>query len=305
MIDHRIKFRHLQCFLEADRQRGIARAAEKLALTQPAVSKSIRELEDILGTRLMTRGKNGVALTSFGEVFRNYAKQSLAALRQGVDSIVQARAYTAESLAIGALPTVAANIMPQAVAHFRASGARASLRLISGPNTHLLEQLRVGDLDLVIGRLAEPRKMTGLSFTQLYSEKMTWVVRPGHPLLKLADFDMERIAAYPLLVPTADSITRNSFDQWLIAHGIAEIPDRIETVSSSFGRSYVRRSDAIWVISRGVVEMDIDEGNLAELPADMSDTSGAVGLTTRAGADLPAAAQLFMSSVRHVAMEKI
>lgn len=301
MIDQRIKLRHLYCFLEAYRAKGIAKAADRLALTQPAVSKAIKELEDILGARLMTRSKKGVALTNFGELFLNYANHSVTALRQGIDSITQAQTYAADTLAVGALPTVAANIMPRAVDHFRASGVRASLRLVSGPNTHLLEQLRIGDLDLVVGRLAEPRKMTGLSFTHLYSEKMTWVVRPGHPLLELAQVDTAKFVLYPVLIPTSDSITRSSIDKWLITQGIAELPYRIETVSSSFGRTYVRQSDAIWGISRGVVAVDIEEGNLVELATDMSDTSGPVGLTTRADSTPSTSAQLFMSSLRHVA----
>lgn len=304
MIDQRIKLRHLHCFLEAYRHKGIAKAAENLSLTQPAVSKAIKELEENLGAQLMTRSKKGVALTSFGELFLNYANQSVAALRQGVDSITQAKSHTADSLAVGALPTVAANIMPLAVEHFRASGARAALRLVSGPNTHLLQQLRIGDLDLVIGRLAEPRKMTGLSFTHLYSEQMTWVVRPGHPLLSRPAAEVANIADYPVLLPSADSITRSSVDAWLIAQGVANLPDRIETVSSSFGRAYVRRSDAVWVISRGVVEIDINEGNLVELSTEMSDTSGPVGLTTRADSEISNVAQLFMHSVRQVATQK-
>jgi DNA-binding transcriptional LysR family regulator len=59
----------------------------------------------------------------------------------------------------------------------------ATVNLVSGPNRFLLERLKSRDLDVVVGRLAEPEQMTGLAFEQLYSERLALVVRPGHPLL--------------------------------------------------------------------------------------------------------------------------
>ena len=69
MLDHRIKFRHLTCFLEVARQRSVVKAADTLSITQPAVSKTIRELEEHLDARLFDRSKRGVTLTDFGKVF--------------------------------------------------------------------------------------------------------------------------------------------------------------------------------------------------------------------------------------------
>lgn len=65
-IDTRIKFRHLVCFLEVARQGTLARAADKLAVSQPAISKTLRELEDLLGASLFVRGHGGVTLSEAG-----------------------------------------------------------------------------------------------------------------------------------------------------------------------------------------------------------------------------------------------
>ena len=78
MIDRRIKFRHIQCFVEIVRQKSMKRAAERLYLTQPAISKTLKELEDILGAAMLTRSRAGVALTRQGEVFLHFAEMSLA-----------------------------------------------------------------------------------------------------------------------------------------------------------------------------------------------------------------------------------
>jgi len=90
MLDRRVKIRHLQCFLEVARNRSIMRAADSLAITQPAVSKTIRELEETLDVRLFDRSKKGVTPTKYGELFLRYAGASLTALQQGVDSMAQA-----------------------------------------------------------------------------------------------------------------------------------------------------------------------------------------------------------------------
>ncbi len=66
MIDSRMKIRHLQCFMEVARLGHVGRAADQLAVTQPAVSKTLRELEELLNVRLFTRGPKGLALTPTG-----------------------------------------------------------------------------------------------------------------------------------------------------------------------------------------------------------------------------------------------
>ena len=300
-VDQRVKIRHLQCFLEIARQQSVVKAAAALCVTQPAVSKTIRELEEILGVALFERRGRGVALTRFGEVFLRYAGASVTALRQGVDSITQARTKGGIAIKAGALPTVSTTVMPLAVQLFKQENIGTVVRVITGQNSVLLSQLRTGDLDLVVGRLADAELMTGLSFEHLYSERVSLVVRPGHPLLKITPFDFTKFTNYTVLVPTEDAIIRPAVDRLLIAQGVAVIPDQIETVSTAFGRRYTRMTDAVWIISHGVVAEDIEEGILKELPLDTADTRGPVGLTTRA--DLPPSlpAALLMQTIREAA----
>ena len=296
----RIKIRQLQCFLEVARQHSVVRAAEALSVTQPAVSKTLRELEATLGVKLFDRSGRSVTLTAFGEVFLRHAGASLTALRQGVDSIAQVRDKGTIPITVGALPTVAARVMPRAIQAMKAGGLETVVCVVTGHNADLLAKLRVGELDLVVGRLAAPGLMTGLAFEHLYSERVCLLVRPGHPLLEPAPFDIGRIAGFTVLLPIEGSIIRPAVDRLLIANGIASLPDRIETVSTAFGRGYARSSDAVWIISRGVAADDIDAGALVELPVDTGETLGAVGLTTRADTPPAPATELLMQAVRGV-----
>jgi LysR family pca operon transcriptional activator len=303
-LDQRVKFRHLQCFLEIARQQSVVKAAAALSVTQPAVSKTIRELEELLGVALFERRGRGIALTRFGEVFLRYAGASVTALRQGVDSITQARTKGGMTIKVGALPTVSTRVMPRAVHLFKQDNIGTVVRVVTGENSVLLSQLRTGDLDLVVGRLADPELMTGLSFEHLYSERVSFIVRPGHPLLNAKPFNLAKLAGFTVLLPTEGSIIRPLVDRFLIAHGIASLPDQIETVSMAFGRRYTRMTDAVWLISRGVVAEDLEEGVLAELPIATEATTGPVGLTTRADIPPSLPAVMLMQTIREAARQK-
>lgn len=302
-VDQRVKFRHLQCFVEIARQQSVVKAAAALSVTQPAVSKTIRELEDLLGVALFERRGRGVALTRFGEVFLRYAGASITALRQGVDSITQARTKGGLVIKVGALPTVSTRVMPQAVHLFKQDNIGTIVRVVTGQNSVLLSQLRTGDLDLVVGRLADPELMTGLSFEHLYSERVSFVVRPGHPVLKAKPFNLAKLANYTVLMPTEGSIIRPLVDRFLIANGIASLPDQIETVSMAFGRRYTRMTDAVWIISHGVIAEDLKEQVLAELPVKTDATTGPVGLTTRADIPPSLPAVMLMQTIRTAARQ--
>lgn len=298
MIDRRIKFRHVQCFVEIVHQKSLKRAAERLSLTQPAISKTLKELEEILGTSLLARSRAGVSLTRQGEIFLHFAEMSVAALQQGLDGVEQAGRRGRMTLSVGALPSVAARLMPAVVRALQDLAPDIGLRITDGPHGYLIDLLRRGRLDFVIGRLGQPDTMQGISFTQLYNEYVEFVVRPDHPLLSTPD--MRRIGEWPVIFPPEASAIRPLVERVLVAHGVGEIPNRIETVSGAFGRNHVPRSDAIWIISAGVVANEIAEGRLVRLPFDTSLTMGPVGLMTRPDSTPPPAEQVFRRAVTGV-----
>lgn len=298
-LDPRIKLRHLVCFVEVARSKSVLAAADKLNMSQPSATKTIKELEAVLGEVLFDRSRRRLALTATGQLFQHYAETSLLALGQGVDALRGARSD--EIVKVGALPTVSARILPAAVEQFTRRGLPARTRIITGPNGYLLSLLRVGDVDLVIGRMADPGSIAGLSFEHLYSEKIVFAVRAGHPLLGAAHFQLAMIRDYQVLMPPPDSVIRPTVDRLLTAHGVGPIRDDVETVSNAFGRSYTRITDAVWIISEGVVASDLAEHQLLQLPVDTAETLGPVGLTTRAGTSLSPAAQILIQSIRDAA----
>jgi len=300
MIDRRIKFRHIQCFVEIAQERSLKLAADKLNLTQPAISKTLKELEEIIGASLMTRNRAGIVLTKQGKVFLHFAQISLASLQQGLDG-VEKEGDARATLKVGALPSVAASFMPPVVREFAELAPNVMLQIMDGPHGYLIERLKLGDLDLVIGRLGRPVSMEGVSFTQLYSERVDLIVRAGHPLLEKPD--VKRIVDWPVIYPPEGSAIRPLVERYMIANGVGEIPNKIETVSGAFGRVYTRRTDAVWIISSGVVQNETADGHLVRLPFDTDMTKGPVGLMTRPDSQPGPEEQVFRLAVQAVIEE--
>ncbi len=296
-----IKFRHVRTFLEVARTGAIGKAASVLNVSQPAVTRTVRELEEALGAAVIEPDGRGIRLTAAGEEFRRHAGASLAALRQGVDAVRAAGTEAEQPLRVGALPTVSARVMPGAVRKYLADVPGGRLKIVTGENAVLLDQLSSGSLDLVVGRLASPERMVGFTFEHLYSEQVLFVVRAGHPLLGRAPFDIAEMANFPMVMPTTTAIIRPYVDRFLIAHGLPDPGARIESVSDSFGRVFVRDSDAVWAISEGVVIGDIAAGALAALPIDTSETRGAVGITLRADTERASSMPALIRAIRAAA----
>ncbi|PYG32472.1 pca operon transcription factor PcaQ [Pelagimonas varians] len=279
-MDRRIKFRHLDAFSAIARARSFKVAAEQLNLTQPAISKTVKELEEILGVVMMERSRAGVTLTPEGEVFLQFAEQSTAALRHGLRSIRTA-GTSAGQLKVGALPSVASSLLPQSALDFAKKNPDTLLEVHEGPHHDLISRLRSGGLDLVVGRLGRPETMAGLVFQQLYTEEVVIVARPDSPALAVRDF--EALDAFRVLYPPKDSAIRSLMARLLISKGIPLFQNRIESASPVFGRAVVvEDANTIWFISRGVVATDLAKGRLIRLDIDTTATAGAVGIMSRA-----------------------
>lgn len=274
-----ISYRHVRCFLEVARRQSVGQAADALAISQPAVSKTLRELEERLGTPLFERVGRRLRLTTAGRLFQKHAGLSLTELERGIRAL-RSPGTEGSVLTVGVLPTVATRVLPRAALAFGRAVPDACLRASTGPNRFLLSQLREGRLDLVVGRLAAPDEMKGLVFEQLYSEQVVAVVRPGHPLL---DDPQGSLADHPVILPPPDAIIRPVVEQYFLTHGM-EVPQAaVETVSLALGRALVRASPAVWFISGGVVAEEVEAKTLVPLPLGRLAQPGPVGLTLRSG----------------------
>jgi LysR family pca operon transcriptional activator len=114
---------------------------------------------------------------------------------------------------------------------------------------------------------------------------------------------LSAVEPYQILMPPPGAVIRPAVERLLTAHGVSNLRDDIETVSNAFGRRYTLMTDAVWIISQGVVADDVAEGRMATLPVDTSETTGPVGLTMRSGETIGYDAERLLAAIRLVASE--
>ena len=154
------------------------------------------------------------------------------------------------------------------------------MEIHEGPHQDLTARLRSGGLDLVVGRLGKPDTMVGLSFQQLYSEEVVVIASPESSAIDIIDFG--ELSGFRVLYPPKDSAIRPLVARLLISQGVPLFENRIETASPAFGRAVaVADPNTVWIISKGVVEEDVEQGRLVPLNIDMTQTLGAVGIMSR------------------------
>jgi LysR family pca operon transcriptional activator len=300
-IDTRIKYRHLVCFLEVARQGTLARASGKLAISQPALSKTLKELETLLGVSLFLRSKSGSALTQSGVAFLRFAGPSVQALREGVNSL-RSGIHEPVTVRLGALSTVESELIPEVVCRLHARHSALVVVVTTGPSAYLLSRLRVGELDLVVGRMTDSPQIQGLAFEHLYNEAMTLVVRRGHPLL--ADVPVyANIKDFPLVLPLVGTTIRKFADSLFVQYGVSPPSRILETLSLTLSRRYVQGSHAIWLAPLDAVRLDLSRGELVELEIGIREPGGSVGLCRNPALQLSLAAQWCTDVLREVAQE--
>lgn len=297
--DPRIKMRHLQAFACVAREQTVQRAADALALTASAISKALHELEAIIERPLFKRTRKGLIATAEGEQLLRHVLPALGLLRDGVNFASGRQQKTGVfQVRVGVLPTTASAVAPLAVQKIQSRHERTEIKIIAGTNMELLNLLREGELDMVVGRLPDPTLMFGLSFETLYSEPMVMVSSPSHPLAQRQNIAAADLAAYPFVLPLHDTIVREAADTFCLAAGVASLPRLIETLSESFARALVLGSDAIWFSPLGAVKRELKSKLLARLAIDTQSTNGAVGLSLRADVELGKSALLMAEAIR-------
>jgi LysR family pca operon transcriptional activator len=241
-----------------------------------------------------------VELTPAAEVLVRHAVSALRGLREGLGLAMDQPEADQLRVAVGALPNMAANLLPEAVASLHASQPALRVRVVSGTNAQLMTQLRQGEIDLVLGRLAQASAMADLAFEQLYSEPLLLVARPGHPLAARRKPPLDALAGHPLVLPVSGTLIRHTADAFLIAQGMV-LPGRlVEATDTSFVLGLLQRCDAVWFAPQGAVEGLIAQGELKRLAIDTSSTEGPVGLTVRRGDAPGEGARLLIETIREI-----
>jgi DNA-binding transcriptional LysR family regulator len=176
-LQQRLKFRHLRVIDAIVTHESILQAAKALGLSQPALTKSLQEVEEIVGARLFDRHARGADPTAFGLTVAASARRLLAEIGRLEDDLDALEGGDGGPVVIGALPVAAAGVLPGALARLKIARPDIEVRVIQGRTEELISQLTLRELDLVIGRLYDMPQDDGLVRTPFYSEPISVLAR--------------------------------------------------------------------------------------------------------------------------------
>lgn len=196
-----MELRHLRYFVAVAEEQNITRAAARLRVSQPPLSRQIRDLEDELGVELLTRGAHSVRLSEAGRIFLTEAR---AVLLRAEEAVASARAFASGAkgeLHVGYAPSLTVSILPGALRAFQAEcpGVRVQLHDLS--TAELLDGVREERLHLALMVRPQAAAARGIQFDVLQTYPVCVAAHPTHPLargrsIKLADLKAERLIAY-------------------------------------------------------------------------------------------------------------
>ncbi|HCI4559477.1 TPA: LysR family transcriptional regulator [Klebsiella quasipneumoniae subsp. similipneumoniae] len=297
LFSQRIRLRHLHTFVAVAQQGTLGRAAETLNLSQPALSKTLNELEQLTGTRLFERGRLGAQLTLVGEQFLTHAVKVLDALNSAGQALNRKEGLNNDIVRIGALPTAALGILPTVIGQFHKQQKDITLQVATMNNTMLLAGLKSGEIDIGIGRMSDPELMSGLHYELLFLESLKLVVRPGHPLLQ-ETVTLSRVMEWPVVVSPKGTVPRQNAEALLQSQGCKMPAGCIETLSASLSRQLTVDFDYVWFVPSGAVKNDLRRGVLTALPIATQGAGEPIGILTRVDATLTPGTQTLLSAIR-------
>ena len=294
----RVSIRQLRLVTTIAEVGSMVRAGEAVGMTQPAVSKAVRDLERDLGVALFERGNRGVTPTSYGEALVGHAQRVLAQLEHAAAEIDDLAHGAGGRVAIGTLLAASAWLLPRAIARLRAERPRVIVDVVEGTSDRLQLMLLRGDLDLVVGRLSEFRHRAGLRQESIYSEEIVILARPGHPLARQAHLGLPDLEEADWILPPPETTLRRQLEKVFFDAGLDPPRCMVQSVSLLTNRQLLRESDLVGAWPRGVAADDLAQGRLVSLPVRLDGILWPVGVSTRKLVPLSPAAEALLAMLR-------
>jgi DNA-binding transcriptional LysR family regulator len=300
-VGRRLKLKDLH-MLEAIAKHGsMARASEDLAISQPAISKAMADLEHNLGAALLDRSARGVALTECGHVLLRRGRVVFDEIRQGLDEIQHLSDPTAGEVRVGTvegMTPLIASIVDRASPRY----PKMRFQVVISDVTTLLRQLRDRELDLVIARWMSSDSVEDLAAEVLFNDRLAIVAGAGHRLasrrkhLLLRDLMDEQWA-----LPPHDSFFGRLAVQAFQTQGL-DFPKATVTSISVQLRSVLLQSGRFLTIHpHSLIQHPANRGRLRALPVNLGDAAGPIASITLRTRPPVGAAKLFAEETRKVA----
>jgi DNA-binding transcriptional LysR family regulator len=291
----RLKWRQLALVVALAERRSLRRAAADLAMTQPAATKLLRDLEDAVGYPLFTRHAWGMAATPYGETLVRYARGLTAELDEARHDLAALASGAEGSLRVGGVTGAMPGLLAPALRRMQAERPRVSIFVLVNATEVLLEALRQGRLDVAVCPMPVDADTSDLDVRPLAIEPLRIVARTGHPLVRSGRVAPAALARVPWIVQTPGSPLRRDTDAMLSAAGLRLPPGVVETVSIVATLALLQDSDAVTAMPHALAEHYARFGMLVVLETDLAAPQSRYERVTRARRVLAPVAQAFVA----------
>lgn len=258
------KTAQLQAFRAVARRGSVRSAARELGVTQPGLSRTLRELEQTLGTQLFLRSTEGVTLTEAGQAFSRRAEWIMAELRRAAEEVEQINHFTHGRLTVGFSSLISLTVFPQIAETFKSALPQVTLTVREGQLNSLLPGIHSGETDLAIGSIDPMRPPEGVMIEPLFTAPFCVIARKGHPRAQESDLFALKDAKW-LLPESGEGYYHHLQNE--LAHfyrQMSVVPLRTDSVIT--GMNMVLSSDYLTIVARASANPLQMAGSLVALP---------------------------------------
>lgn len=264
-LHHRVRLSQLRLLVALADAGTLQRAADAIHVTQPAATKALQQLEQLVGETLVQRSGTGSVLTPQGEILCRRARLVLAELDDAQEELSLWHSGAAGHVTIGALPVATPHLVPLALTQLLLAAPRISTTVVEGNSDAMFRELKSGTIDLLVGRFyAEQDKE--LHTEPLYESVFRLGVRKEHPLTALAAPAWDDVLAHPWILPPPAVRTRQALDDMFRRALVAMPRVPVETTSYLVMRTLMFNTDAVCPMPVEAFQDDVRLGLAQLLP---------------------------------------
>lgn len=277
----RLKTRQLLLLIAIEEEGNIHRAAETLHMSQPAASKLLKDLEDMIEVQLFERLPRGMRPTWYGEIMIRHARVALASLNEAGHEIQAMKSGHHGHVHIGCIQGPAVTLIPEVINRVITDHPQLCISLTVETSDILLERLIQSRLDITVSRLFAHHDKTHLHYQALAEEEICAVVRPKHPILKQNGLTLSNLQDCGWVVPPSESILRHRFDLMFQSEGLVPPSKLVESTAVVFIIRMLLQSDYLSLLPTDVAHYYASRDVVAVVPIDLSCNMDAFGVIVR------------------------
>jgi LysR family transcriptional regulator of gallate degradation len=273
--------------------------ARRLGISQAAVSASLAKLEAVLAQPLFHRSARGMIPTDVGARWMMRFERCLAELRHIEADVAAHGGEISGVVTLGALPLMRTSLLPRAIAALLSRHPQLRVVSLESPYEELVGQLLSGRVDFILGAL-RPAASSQVATELLFVDRMALLAGARHPLAGRRRITVQNLSPYPWVLSRAGTPLREALEAYFAGERCAVPEPAVETGDLALVRGLLVHSHMVAPLSEHQMRHEIDTGSLVVLPLPMKGLQRRIGITTRAGAQLPPGAKALLDELRRV-----